>query len=210
MSRKAAKKRRQTVKPKGIFCIEGSWTGRIDKPMSVRPALELLGQWDPFNIPFSHRDVITRAEFEVYLKKWCQVGNQKKYPILYIALHGDTDELYLGDGRKSENTVTLDELEDMLSGQCHRRIIHLGSCGTMNVHGRRLNRFLRNTRALAVCGYCEDVLWLDSMAFELMVFGAMQLNSLTRPGAKAMSRRIFNKKKSGEMARSLGFRMVIA
>ena len=203
-----ARKRGPRVKPKGIFCIEGSWTGRIDQPMSVRPALELLHQWHPFNIPFVHRDVITRAEFEAYLSKWCQKSAQKRYPILYLAFHGQQETLYIGDNRKKENTVSLDEIEDLLAGRCDQRIIHFGGCGVIDTNGNRLNRFLRNTEALAVCGYREDVLWLDSIAFEMLIFGAMQLNTLTRSGARAMQRRIEGE--GGGLARRLGFRMVVA
>lgn len=199
--------RKPRVSPKGIFCIEGSWTGQIDKPMSVRPAMELLNHWEPFRIPFVHRDVITRAEFEAYINQWCRKTLQKKYPILYLALHGEQEKIFVGDFRKKENTVTLDELEELLAGRCDKRIIHLGGCGVIDINGNRLNRFLRNTRALAVCGYREDVIWLDSMAFEIMIFGSMQLNALTTPGVRAMSRRI--KRDGGTLAKRLGFRMVV-
>ena len=200
------RQRRQKVKPKGIFCLEGDWWGKIARQASVEPALEVLHQWDPYYIPYVHRDVATRAEFDHDLSKWCQKG-ASKYPILYLAFHGDPGVIYTGDRRKGENTVSLDELEDQLEGACSRRIIHFGSCSTIDVNGNRINRFLRNTGALAVCGFREAVYWLDSTAFELVVFGAMQLNALTLRGARAMRNRIMNQNKA--MAKELGFRMVV-
>jgi len=52
---------------KGIFCLEGDWWGKLHKPSSVEPILELLHQWDPFHVPYVRRDVATREEFEYYL-----------------------------------------------------------------------------------------------------------------------------------------------
>lgn len=205
-SMEAPVRRHPRVRPKGIFCLEGDWWGQLDKPSSIRPALELLNAWEPYRIPFVHRDVATRAEFESYVRKWCQKGSSR-YPILNLAFHGTPGHLYLGDGRIRENRVCLDELAELLAGRCTRRIIHFGSCGTVQVNGHALNRFLRTSGALAVCGYREDVEWLQSSAFELLVFGAMQRNSLTRSGAAAMKRRIEHE--SGRLAKTLGFRMVV-
>ncbi len=179
----------------------------MDKPMSVRPALDLLSQWQPYAIPFVHRDVITRAEFNAYIEKWCQQSSSR-FPILYLAFHGDSTSIQVGDARRSENCVSLDELEDMLFGRCARRIIHLGSCGSVDVNGNRLNRFLRNTGALAIFGYRGYIDWLESMAFELTIFAAMQMNTLTRSGVRAMKRQI--ERSSGAMAKRLDFRAVVA
>jgi len=44
----------------------------------------------------------------------------------------------------------------------------------MDTHGKRLKRFVNNTKALAVCGYREEVDWLQSAAFELLVLGYLQ------------------------------------
>jgi hypothetical protein len=125
----------------------------------------------------------------------------------HLGFHGDPGVIYLGDGRKRANTISLEDLEERLAGKCHRRIIHFGTCATLDVNGHRLNRFLRNTGALAVTGYREYVYWLSSAAFEILVFGAMQDNSLTRLGAKAMRNSIL--KESPYLARKLGFRMVV-
>jgi hypothetical protein len=194
------------VKPKGVFCIEGDWWGKVHRQSSVRPALELLHQWDPYYIPFVHRDVATRQEFEYYVRKWRQKGT-RKYPILYLAFHGDPGVLYVGDGRASRNRVSLDDVADLLDAACAGRIIHFGSCGTLDLHGHRLNGFLKRTHALAICGFCDSILWLDSTAFDLHVFAAMQLNALTRSGARAMNTRIRSQHRS--LAKRLGFRMII-
>ena len=55
-----------------------------------------------------------------------------------------------------------------LEGACKKRIIHFGSCGTLDIHGNRVRSFLQRTGALAVCGYKSEVDWMLSAAFEII------------------------------------------
>lgn len=201
-----AKRGRQRANPKGIFCLEGDWWGHVTRKASVEPVLEVLHQWDPYYVPFVHRDVATRSEFEYYIKKWVQRASIK-FPILHLAFHGGPGEVSFGDARVSSNVVSLEELAYLLENKCHKRIIHFGSCDTLDVHGHAINRFLRTTRALAVCGYRGSVDWLQACAFELIVFSGLQHNKLTISGARAMKRRI--KASTPELCRKLDFHMVV-
>jgi hypothetical protein len=195
------------VVPKGIFCLEGDWWGKLHKGSSVEPILDLLHQWDPYYVPYVRRDVATRAEFEYYISRWAQ-KRMAAYPILYLAFHGKSSEVTIGDHRRIENRVTIAELGDMLEAKCHGRMIYFGSCQTLDLHGNSIQAFLRKTGALAVCGYRRDVEWLDSTAFELVMMSAMQLHSMTRRGAAAMQRRIDSR--APVLARKLRFHMVIS
>lgn len=207
MSRDATVQPAPRVVPKGIFCLEGDWWGKLHKGSSVEPILELLRQWDPYYVPYVRRDVATRSEFEYYLSRWAQ-RSMAAYPILYLAFHGKSSEVTIGDQRLAENRVTVSDLGDMLEGKCHGRMIYFGSCQTLDLHGNAIHAFLRKTGAIAVCGYRRDVEWLDSTAFELVVMGAMQLFSMTRKGAAAMQRRI--DERAPVLARRLRFHMVVS
>lgn len=191
---------------KGIFCLEGDWSGRLDRLSTVEPILKLLRRWDPYYVPYAHRDVATREEFDLYIRKWTQRA-ASMFPILYLAFHGDKSTLYIGDRRRKSNNVTLAELGEMLEGRCANRIIFFGSCETLALHGLSLNAFVRRTGALAVCGYRQKVDWLDSTTFELVALGAIQLHTLTKPGIRAARRRIL--RSAGALARRLQFRMVV-
>ncbi len=79
-------------RPNGIFCLEGDWWGLFKRPASIRPVLELLSQWDPYHVPYIHRNVATRAEFDHYLTKWKQSA-AVRYPILNLSFHGETGAL---------------------------------------------------------------------------------------------------------------------
>ena len=206
MRRDAKAHRPPSSTSKGIFCLEGNWRGKLHKGSSVEPILELLRLWDPYYVPYVRRDVATRAEFEYYLSLFVY-NNIAAYPIVYLAFHGNSSELTIGDQRHAENRVSVAELGGMLAGRCHGRIIYFGSCNTLELHGNAINAFLRKTSALAVCGYRRDVEWLEATAFELVVLSAMQMYAMTRFGAAAMLRRI--NARAGVLARTLEFHMVI-
>jgi len=194
------------MKVKGIFCLEGDWWGRLARLSTVEPILKLLRRWNPYYVPYVHRDVATRAEFEHYIRKWTQRA-AAKFPILYLAFHGDRSTLYLGDRRIRRNHVALGELAEMLEGKCSKKVIFFGSCETLDLHGQSINAFIRKTGALAVMGYREKVDWLDSTAFEFVALGALQLHAMNRQGIRATERRIF--RSAPTLAKRLKFRMVV-
>jgi len=190
-------------KTKGIFCLEGDWDPDLRVRKTVDPILDLLKRSNDPPVDSIRRDIGTTGEFEYYLKKWGQ-KRYAKFPILYLGFHGDPGVLDVGD----RSSVDLDWLEEQLAGKCKGRIVHFGSCGTMATHGQRLNRFLRETGALAVCGYKVDVDWMLSAAFEIILLSGFQNYSLTRRGMEAVQRRV--KRESGVLSRELSFRMAIA
>lgn len=192
-------------KPKGVFCLEGDWDGDLRSTTTVAPVLQLLERSHWPSVPHIRRDVGTKEEFNYYLQKWTQ-RRYAKYPILYLGFHGGAGELYVGDQRSGP--VTLDYLEERLHGQCKGRVIHFGSCGTMSLHGKRLNRFIERTGALAACGYKIDVDWMLTAAFEIVLLGSFQRNAFTRAGMHAVERRVI--RDAAGMAKDLSFRMVIA
>ncbi len=194
-----------TEKAKGVFCLEGDWDSDLRYRASVVPVLELLDRSSSPRVRHIRRDIGTFTEFEYYLRKWTQ-KRYEAYPILYLGFHGAPGVLHVGDRRRGP--VTLDWLEERLAGKCRNRVIHFGSCGTLATHGNRLRRFLQKTGALAVCGYREDVDWMLSAAFELILLYEFQFNALTRAGMAAVNRRV--RREAANLARDLKFRMVIA
>jgi hypothetical protein len=200
--------KRHRKRSHGVFCLEGDWWHVKDKT-TVEPALALLQTNGDLAFDYIHRDVGTVEELEYYLDKWVQRG-LSKYPILYLGFHGEPGRIFIGDGRKKSGRIDLDWLEMRLGGRCAGKLIHFGSCGTMAIHGHhghRLNRFLRRTEAMAVCGYTDDTYWLDTAAFEILLLAQLQYVSWTRRGMGAVKRRIVAQ--ASGLARALKFRMVI-
>jgi hypothetical protein len=147
----------------------------------------------------------TLTEFDYYLGRWT-LKKYDRYPILYLGFHGRPGALRVGYGPGSG--ITLKELEERLAGACKKRIIHFGSCGTLNIHGTRIRNFIKRTGALAVFGYRSEVDWMISAAFEIILFYELQYNTLTRQGMEAVKRRVHAQ--ALKLAQKLKFRMVIA
>ena len=197
-----AKKRDQK---KGVFCLEtASWETGIRDRSSMEHVLRLL-ETTRHRVPYLHFDVGTREEFDFYLKKWAVASFTETHPILYLGFHGSPGEITVGEG--SNNAVTLEDLGERLEGRCKGRVIHFGSCGTAAVHGRELKKFVARTEALAVCGYKEEeVDWLESAAFEMLVLGRLQDASFLQVSRVEKFDRELQSTASG-LHKKLGFRM---
>ena len=186
---------------KGIFCLEASgWFGGKDKT-TVEPVLRLLKTG--YGIPYLRHDVGTRAEFCFYLKKW-RGKSFDSHPILYLGFHGTDGGIRVGDGK--DNILELSDLAELLGDGCKGRVIHFSSCSTLGVHGHALTSFLNRTGALAVCGFTEDVDWLESAAFDVLVLGYLQEASFRQ--ARSMQKFERNLKDiASRLYKRLGFRM---
>ena len=189
---------------KGVFCLEGDWTGDLKHSSSMEPILQLLRNRDP-RFSYIHRFVVTRTEIQIYLRKWA-LKKLRDHPILYVTCHGDSGNFFFNSSRR-ESRVSLDDLEEWLRGKCKGRIICFGSCGSLDIGGQRVAKFLKETQALAICGYKGYVGWISSAAFELILLAELQVNAPTIAGTRAARNRI--KKEAGSLASNLGFRMII-
>lgn len=173
----------------------------------MEPVLHLLNSAAYFKVPYIHRGIGTRGEFEHWIRKWTCEG-LSQYPILYLGFHGEPGVLLVGEGRGRQREMTLDQLAELLGAKCKGKVIHFGSCSTLDVHGRTLNAFLRRTGALALFGYRGDTYWLDSAAFEVLLLGEIQQWSMTKPGMRAIERGV--RDRAPGLTKRLGFRMVVA
>ena len=185
----------------GIFCLEGDYWDRLDQESTVRPILELLNQHHLDYAPFIFRNAATAEQLKYYLQTWTR-PQYDRFPILYLAFHGDEGMISAGE----ENAeMDLDDFEATLGDRCRDRMIHFASCGPVGVHGNRLNRFLTKTGALAVSGYAGETDWHVSSAFDLLLLGELQRNTMTLNGLRAVRDRI--QRTAPVLIGELGFRM---
>jgi hypothetical protein len=176
----------------GIFCLEGDWGGLADRT-SVRLGLDMLMTVRGDRL--IHRNAATRAELEHYLGKWSS-GTYRGFPLAYFSYHGSPGYLHLGGGN-----VSLNELAEIIDGRLTGRILYFGSCGTLDLPGDELRRFVRETGVRAVAGYAADVDWEESAAFDLTL-----LPSLLKGGSvPALYRQLVER--HPYFVRTLGLRM---
>jgi hypothetical protein len=180
-------------KKKHIYCLEGDWEHDLRKKQSIRAMLHLLE--DALEIRHVHRHCGTKEELEYRLKQY-KTTRYAKYSICYLAFHGEPDFIFLGKNKK----VSLTELAEILSDSCKDKIIHFGSCSTLNTNGKNIKRFLRQTQALCVTGYKSDVDFMESTVFDAFLFQTFQSYRKITCVARDM------RDNYGELARRLDFR----
>jgi hypothetical protein len=168
---------------KGIFCLEGFWYGDHRDEASVSPVLDLIKLYN--NSPVIHHRCGTREEFLYGIKRWTTKSFHKKYPILYLAFHGQPGEVLVGD-----EAVDLEDLSRLLEGHAKGTVIYFGSCSTLDVDGKRLQAFMKQSGAQAIFGYREDVDWLPSASFEIMLMSQLSSHPFTKAGVSVIKREL--------------------
>lgn len=184
--------------------MEGPWENDLRKPSTVQPLLAFLKQNS--EISYIYRDCGTLGEFEFYLSKFPQ-SQYKNYPILYLAFHGEPGKILLS-GRQ-EYAITA--IGEFLQGKCKGKIILLGSCSVLDIDKRILKTFLKKSSALAVLGYTNDVHWMRSSAFEMLLLSELQGNVFNGKGIKAITNKCTQLAKAfkhKEKDKNINFRMV--
>lgn len=190
----------------GIFCLEDDWWKDFNRTSTVRPILSLISQGVGIDVPHVHRDVGTREELAYYLKRWRQRGSNR-YSILYLAFHGKPGAIYVGDRRRKDSKVSLDDLAGMLGPGLKGRIVHFGSCETLGLDKRHIQRFLRNTGLVAASGFKSPVDWLTSAVFDVLLFEAMLRYPLTTAGARKIRALMWDEYRG--MCNRHDFRMIV-
>jgi len=168
---------------KGIFCIEGIWEEDLRQRSTVRPILDVLHS--NMNINYIYHDCATSEELEFYIKKWI-LKRYHRFPILYLAFHGNANEILLGD----KKPYSINKLSALLKNKCSGSIIYFGSCSTLGLRKNYLKKFMTETGALAICGYKREVDWVPSTAFEFLVLSLMQENEFSGRGIASMKAKI--------------------
>jgi hypothetical protein len=149
------------------------------------------------HIKYIHRSAGTDDEVRFLLDSALQRG-YKDYGIIYLASHGFPGEIKFG----KRKLITIEEIAKMIDGKAVDKIIHFGSCHTLNVSPRRLNRFLERTGALAVSGYTREIDFIPSTVLDIMYFQFCQNYRKVPLIHKDL------KDYAGRMAREIGFRMI--
>ena len=162
---------------KGVFCLEGFWYGDHRDTTSVCPVLDLVHRYQ--NMPFIHHRCATREEFVFSINRWKTRSFHRKYPLLYLAFHGDPGRILIGT-----EAVSLDELAELLGDHCRNVVIYFGSCATLKLDRRKLQSFMQRTRTLAVLGYKQAVDWLPSASFEIRLLSFLLVHPFDSVGIR--------------------------
>lgn len=180
----------------GIFCLEGNWDEGLEQRASVRHLLELVRAQD--QIKTLYKNATTREEFGTLIKEWLK-AKYRNYPILYLAFHGEPGSIEIG-----REFVSIRDLHELFGAGAKGRVIHFGSCQTMNAKEEDLVLFLKKSQAAAISGFAAEIDWLEGCALELLLFHELARRQMTSNSLKICHNTIL--KQAGSLARHLRFR----
>lgn len=182
-------------KKKHIFCIEGNWTHDLKDKASIRTALDFLEH--NAEIKSIRKDCSTIDQFNDLIGTSLQ-KRYKQHTIIYLAFHGSPGSLHVGKRKK----IDFHCLAEWLDGRAADKIIHFGSCSTLNIDGWELRRFWKDTGALAVSGYTKDIDFIESSVLDILYFRKCQ------ESRKMAAIETEMKEYYGRLMRELGFKMI--
>ena len=148
---------------RNIACLESLWDGKTENRLNLIPMLELISKTQ--KVKFSHLNCNTKAEFIYNLKLLCR----KDYGVLYLAFHGSGGKISLHD----ETEIDFFTLAELMDNKFDGWIVHFGACGVFK-RKKDLAQFVENTKVTLATGYTKTVGWVESAAFELLLFQAFQ------------------------------------
>jgi len=179
---------------KDVFCLEGDWNINLLKQNTVQAALDFLKINRKIN--YIHRHCGTPENLKHYIEQW-QLKRYSNYSILYLAFHGKPGKILI-----NKIPVTLDDLAVILGKNCHNRIIHFGSCETLNTDLRHIKRFLKYTNALCVCGFGKEIAFIEGSVFDILLIDKFQ----EFKDVRTVYKNLLNNYKS--LSKKLEFKMV--
>jgi len=71
-------------------------------------------------------------------------------------------------------SISLEDLAEILNKRLPNWIVHFGCCGTLSVKEFRIRNFISRTEALMVTGYKRDVDWLAGTVIDLLLLDQIQ------------------------------------
>ncbi len=149
---------------KHIVCLESLWSHHLEDRVSVFPILQLAASVN--NLRFIHMTCNTRTELLYNIDR---IKKREKYSIIYFAFHGKPGEIIL-----DSSAVDLESLAEFMGGWFRDRVIHFGSCSTINVGRDRIMEFMRATGVAMVIGHKKDVDWIEGAAVDFLIFSQLQ------------------------------------
>jgi len=167
-----------------VLAFEGEWEfgpdeGVLNDRTSGRTILETLKNFrgkEAFD--FIHRRTATREELYYYLEKCLGETPDTgldEYNVIMFSLHGAKGEIVLPSTTKGEpDELPLKifgmELTHRFGQQCLKgKVVYFGSCNVALDKGS-IEDFKNQTGASAVIAFTEAIDWLESAAFELILF----------------------------------------
>jgi hypothetical protein len=154
---------------KQIFCIEGDWHPDLRQKDTIENALRFMETASGMKVKYIHRHCSTPEELAHRIKEY-EKKIYDQFSIFYLAFHGVPNGLKLNQ----KTILSLDELAEMAENKLQNKILHLGSCQTLNINTRDIKKLLKQTGALCISGFKKEVPFVSSTIFDVLYFEMCQ------------------------------------
>ena len=144
--------------------------------MSIEKAMDFLQENSTPRINKTFLRCSTIAEFKAHVTEFRLMRNDRS-GILYLAFHGSPNALHVEKRKKLKllDDEGAEQLATIIDGSAKGKIIHFGSCSTLNMPANEIKLFLKKTGAAAVSGYNEDVNFIEATLLDILFFESCQL-----------------------------------
>ena len=158
-----------------IFCLETEWTQSVHDMKSasqVLPLLEFAKHCEGMIVPYVHRKIATKAEFDYYMQHLSYPAYDN-YDLIYLCFHGGKGKIHFA---KKPETYSLLEMGEKYKNVLSSRHVHFDSCLTLSADEDEVRTFKKLTGAHLITGFMKSVPFAESFIFELWLIRTMQLH----------------------------------
>lgn len=141
-----------------ILCFESAWSDDPDDEQTVSNLLQDLYNSD--GIDYEVEYCVTKRQLQNRVK-----SSSKKCDVVYFATHGKPGKLIIG-GKDNVDLLTLSEWMD---GKFAGKVIYLSACSILDLDDKTLRAIVNRTGAKYICGYSNDVDWMEGRALDTLV-----------------------------------------
>lgn len=150
-----------------IFSIESDWEGSFKKQSSILPMLQCINGVYP-SVKYIFRTANTEDELKYCLKKFKQVSKANNdFCAIFFSGHGSPGQIFFGG-----NPVSLQELATLANEVGEKlftnHLVHFDACSLVKDSEQEIQDFIKLTGAKYVSGFCTDVDFIESYAFEMI------------------------------------------
>ena len=154
-----------------VFCLETEWDfskRKMRDKDSVQPMLAFLEQ--SMGVEYVFRNVATREDFKYYIEQ-LNYKTYKDYQIIFLAFHGRSKSIDIPSG---DIPISFSELSEISKEVFQGRIIHFGSCRTLNTSNRIIQDFKAKTGAKLISGYTRSIDFIRSTIMDIAYFSELE------------------------------------
>ncbi len=152
-----------------VFCLETEWTQTVHDLKEKSTVLSLLEFINgALDVPCVFRQVAASGDFDYYIRH-LEKPSYDAYDIVYLCFHGTKGRIHFAD----KTDYSLLDFAGNYEGIFKGRAVIFGSCDTLKLKEKDIERVKSLTCARVIAGYTKSVNFISSFVFEFWLLNAI-------------------------------------